>query len=180
MPSKPDPIAVAVLAALAFPALAAPALAQPRPEGRAAIVQKLVDCRKTADDAARLACYDRAAEALDQAEARGDIVVVDREQARKVRRQAFGLSLPSLSLFDRGESDEELNTVTGAVRAARQDATGRWTVTLDSGATWTQVDTSPLRRTPKPGMTVKIRKAALGSFMMNIGDQHAVRAKRVE
>jgi hypothetical protein len=180
MLSKPELVVVAAFAALAFPALALPALAQPRPEGRAAIVQNLLDCRKTADDAARLACYDQAAGAFGKAEAQGDIVVVDREQARKVRRQAFGLSLPSLSLFDKGESEEELNNVTAQVQSARQDGTGRWTVKLDSGATWTQVDTSPLRRTPKAGMPVTIRKAALGSFMMKIGDQHAVRAKRVE
>jgi hypothetical protein len=170
-------------AAAAFCALLAAggsAAAQNPPPDRAPIVQSLADCRKLTEDSARLACYDKAVAALDQAEARGDIVVVDRDQARKVRRQAFGLPLPSLSLFDKGESDEELNNMTAQVVTARQDGTGRWTVKLDSGATWTQVDTSPLRRTPRPGMPVTIRKAALGSFMMKIGDQHAVRAKRVE
>lgn len=172
--------AAAFSALLAAAAAGASALAQTAPPERAATVQALADCRKLSEDSARLACYDKAVAALDQAEARGDIVVVDRDQARKVRRQAFGLSLPSLSLFDKGESDDELNNMTAQVASARQDGTGRWTVRLDSGATWTQVDTSPLRRTPKAGMPVTIRKAALGSFMMKIGDQHAVRAKRVE
>ncbi len=172
--------AAAVSALLAAAAAGAVAFAQTAPPERVATVQALADCRKLTEDSARLACYDKAVAALDQAEARGDIVVVDRDQARKVRRQAFGLSLPSLSLFDKGESDEELNNMTAQVESARQDGTGRWTVRLDSGATWTQVDTSPLRRTPKPGMPVTIRRAALGSFMMKIGDQHAVRAKRVE
>ena len=179
--------AAAFSALLAAAAAGAVAFAQTAPPERVATVQALADCRKLTEDSARLACYDKAVAALDQAEARGDIVVVDRDQARKVRRQAFGLSLPSLSLFDKGESDDEkgesddeLNNMTAQVASARQDGTGRWTVRLDSGATWTQVDTSPLRRTPKPGMPVTIRRAALGSFMMKIGDQHAVRAKRVE
>lgn len=167
-------------ALLAVAALASPAAAQRTAEGGAEIIQKLVDCRSAADDAAQLACYRAAAEALVRAEAEGDIVVVDRVDAREVRRQAFGLSLPSLSLFDKGESEEELNTAVGQVRTARQDATGRWVLKLDSGATWTQVDTTPLRSSPKAGMPVMISKAALGSYKMKIGDQHAVRAKRIE
>jgi hypothetical protein len=146
----------------------------------AGIIQKLADCRNAAGDAAQLACYRQAADTLVRAEAAGDIVVVDREGAREVRRQAFGLSLPSLSLFDKGESAEELSTLVGQVRAARQDVTGRWVLQLDGGATWTQVDTTPLRRSPKAGTPVIITKAALGSYKMKVGDQHAVRAKRIE
>ena len=74
-------------------------------------MQQLLDCRKLADSAARLACYDKAAATMDQAEAKGDIVVVDREQARKVRRQAFGFTLPSITLFERGEKPEEISTM---------------------------------------------------------------------
>jgi hypothetical protein len=161
-------------------ALASPAVAQPKVEAPAVIIQKLADCRNAPDDAAQLVCYRQAADALVRAEAAGDIVVVDREDARKVRRQAFGLSLPSLSLFDKGESEEELGTLVGQVRAARQDVTGRWVLQLDGGATWTQVDTTPLRRAPKSGMAVIITKAALGSYKMKVGDQNAVRAKRIE
>lgn len=160
--------------------LASTAEAQPRPAGGSAMLQQLVDCGKAADDAAQLACYRRAADALVRAEAEGAVVIVDREEARTVRRQAFGLSLPSLSLFDKGESEEELSTLVGQARAVRQDSTGRWIVQLDSGATWTQVEATPLRTTPKVGMRVTVTKAALGSYMMKIGDQHAVRARRVE
>jgi hypothetical protein len=168
------------IALLALVALASPAMAQPKAEGGAAIIQKLADCRNTPDDAAQLACYRQAADALLRAEAAGDIVVVGREDARKVRRQAFGLSLPSLSLFEKGESAEDLSTLVGQVRTARQDATGRWIVRLDDGGTWTQVDAGPLRWPPKAGMPVMITRAALGSYKMKIGDQHAVRAKRIE
>ena len=156
------------------------AVAQPKPEARAAIVQKLVDCRKLTEDSARLACYDQAAAALDQAEAKGDIVVVDREQARKVRRQAFGFSLPSISLFEKGETQQELENVNGEVDVARQDGSGKWILKLKDGAVWAQIDTNELFKTPKPGMTVKIRKASMGSFLMIVDNQRAFRARRVE
>lgn len=155
--------------------------AQPKGEGgRTAIVQKLVDCRKLTDDAARLACYDQAAAALDQAEAKGDIVVVDREQARKVRRQAFGFALPSITLFEKGETKEDLENVTGVVAAARQDSMGHWIIKLEDGATWAQIDATELFKTPKAGMAVKIRRASLGSFLMIVDNQRAFRARRTE
>lgn len=169
------PLALAALAVAG-----APASAQPRPPERAAIVQSLVDCRKMADDAARLACYDQAAAVLDQAEAKGDVVIVDREQARQVRRQAFGFSMPSISLFERGESKEEIENVTATVKAARQNGAGKWVVELEDGAVWVQVDANELHKTPKSGMPVKIRQAAMGSFLMSIDGQRSFRARRVE
>lgn len=161
-------------------ALAPPAAAQPQARGGAALVEKLARCGQASDDAAQLACYRQAAGALVKAEAAGDIVVVDRTDARKVRQQAFGLSLPSLSLFDRGETEAELSTLVAQVRAAREDVSGRWIVQLVEGGTWTQVDTVPLRRLPKAGMSVRITRAALGSYKMSIDEQAAVRAKRIE
>ena len=161
-------------------AMTAVAGAQPKAEGRAAIVQKLVDCRKIADGAARLACYDEAATALDQAEAKGDIVVVDRDQARKVRRQAFGFSLPSISLFEKGETQEELENITGVVQTARQNGMGQWIIKLEDGAVWAQIDANEVFKTPKQGMAVKIRKASLGSYLMTVDNQRAFRARRTE
>ncbi len=168
------------IALFAFAALASSADAQPRPPAGVEVVRRLAECRTASGDAAQLACYRQATDALLGAEAAGEIVVVAREDARRVRRQAFGLSLPSLTLFDKGESEEELSTLVGQVRSARQDVTGRWTLQLAGGATWTQVDTSPLRKAPKAGMPVVISKAALGSYKMKVGDQHAVRARRIE
>lgn len=157
------------------------ASAQPAPAtGRADLVQKLADCRKVPDDTARLACYDQAAAAFDQAEAKGDIVVVDREQARTVRRQAFGFSLPSIALFERGESQEEVSNVTGKVASARMNGAGKWVVELEDGATWVQIDSNELFRYPKPGMEVRIRRASLGSYLMSVDGQRSFRASRAE
>jgi hypothetical protein len=166
-------------AALSAPSLAAPpAVGSAKGEGRAVMLQKLIDCRKIADNAARLACFDEAAAAMDQAEAKGDIVVVDREQARKVRRQAFGFTLPSLSLFERGEKPEEIDTMQGKIAAARQNSAGKWVIRLEDGAVWAQVDTNEVPNAPQAGDPVTIRKASLGSYMLSLGHHVAFRAHR--
>lgn len=167
----------AVLAALA---ISGPAVAQPKSQARAKLVQDLADCRKITEDAARLACYDQTATSLEQAEAKGDIVVVDRDQARQVRRQAFGFSLPSISLFEKGETQEELQNVTGEVAVASVNGAGRWTIRLTDGAIWVQIDNNELHRTPKPGNPVKVRQAAMGSFIMSINNGGGFRVRRVE
>ena len=161
--------------------LSAPgALAQSKVAGRATIIQELSDCRKLTADSARLACYDAAAAALEQAEAQGDIVVVDRAQARRVRSQAFGFSLPSLSIFERGEKQEDLANVAGQIDSARPNAAGKWVLRLEGGAIWEQTDTTAVSRRPRAGMPVNIRRAALGSFLLSVDDQHSFRARRVE
>ena len=154
--------------------------AQPKAEGRAQALQKLTDCRKLSDGGARLACYDEAAAGIDQAEAKGDIVVVDREQARKVRRQGFGFNLPSMAIFERGEKQEDIENVAGRIAAFRVDGASKWIIRLDDGATWAQVDANTLHRTPKIGMSVRIRRASMGSYLLSIDGQRAFRANRTE
>src|SRR5207248_2703996 len=86
------------LAVLALGVAAAQTAASPLP----AALQKLLDCHAVAADAARLACYDASVTELGRLISSGEIVVVDHERVAKVKRQAFGFSLPSLSLFERG------------------------------------------------------------------------------
>jgi hypothetical protein len=169
--------ATVLIAALAAPAMAAPA---PTAEVRAKVFQDVVDCRKIADPTQRLACYDQAAGVLDQAEAKGDVVVVDREQARKVRRQAFGFSMPSITIFERGEKPEEVATAVTTVTSAHKALSGKWTVKLDDGSTWSQVDLAEIPLDPKAGDKVKIRKASMGSYLMTIANQREVRVHRDE
>lgn len=172
-------IGLCLTAAVAFGAGAAQA--QPKARDRAATIQKLIDCRSLADGAARLTCYDAAAAALDVAEAKGEIVVVEKEQMKAVRKQAFGFSLPSLSLFDRGEKGEAaepLDRITATLAGASRNSAGKWVMELEDGAVWVQIDTEPLPRGAKKGSTIEIRKAAIGSFLVNVDKQRAIRATR--
>ncbi len=176
MTQMSKPLAGLVLALAATSALAGPAPA--KAPSRAAVLQGLLDCRGKSDNAERLACYDRAASAMDQAEAKGDIVVVDREQARAVRKQAFGFTLPSLTLFERGEKPEQIDRVSGVIAASRADANGKWVLRLEDGAVWRQIDGESPHRDPKAGMTVEIKSASMGSYLLSVDGQRAFRAHR--
>lgn len=178
MTQFPTRLKLVALGMAAFALSSAASAAEPRAAARTATFQNLIDCKGMTEAAERLACYDAAVSSLDVAEKQGDIVVVDREQARAARRQAFGFTLPSMAMFDRGEKPEDLDRVTTAVVRAYQGGDRRWTVELEGGAVWAQNDSEILARPPKAGSKAEIRKAAMGYFM-NLDGQRAVRARRV-
>ena len=154
---------------------------------RAAVLQAIVDCRPMTDTAARLDCYDAAAAKLDQAEASGQVVVVDKEQVHQVRREIFGLQLPSLDVFSMGgggkgatavDKADDVERIVETVKQAEKLQSGKWSVELESGAVWRQIDTNEITRDPHPGSKAEIRKASLGSYFMKLDGQPAVRAHR--
>ena len=161
-----------------FAAVGAARAAPPVAPVRAPTVQAVIDCQSVADGAQRLACFDKTVAGMAQAEVKGDLVTIDREQRRAVRRQAFGLTLPSLAMFDRGERPEEADRISAKVKSASQAAYGKWVIVLDDGAIWRQIDDNELYNSPHAGSQVAIRKAMLGSFFMNIDGQQAIRVHR--
>jgi len=177
--SRPAKIMLGVAAASGLLGLGA-ALAETAASPLPAAVQRLLDCRSVPADTARLACYDAAVDELGRLIKAGDIVVIDHERVATVKRQAFGFSLPSLSLFDRGEKAAELQQVSGVIASAYRSSEGAWVVELEDGAVWRQTDNEQLARAPRRGSKAEIRKAALGSFFMNIDGQRALRMQRVK
>ena len=141
-------------------------------------VQAVIDCRAIADTAQRLACYDAAVDALAKAQTSGDVVTLDRAQRRAARKQAFGFALPSFQFLDAGEKPEELNRIEETLASASQDAQGKWTFRMQDGAIWRQIDDEFLSRNPRPGSAIVIRRAMMGSFMLSVDGQPAVRAHR--
>jgi len=167
----------AALAVAALGVAAAETAGSPLP----AAVQKLLACRSAAPDAARLACYDAAVGELSQLIATGEVVIVDHKRVAEVKRQAFGFSLPSLSLFERSGAKDagELSRISGVVKEAYQRGDGKWMVELEDGGLWQQTDDEKLMQGARKGSKVEVRKAALGSFFMNIDGQRALRVMRV-
>lgn len=161
--------------------LAAPDATSPK---RAPELQAIVDCRALTDRDARLNCYDAAAAKLDQAEAAGQVVVVDKERAREVRKDIFGLQLPSLDIFNRGgggkllSAAEDVDRLTETIRKASQQADGKWVFELQNGAVWRQIDNSEVLPDPRPGLKVEIRKGAIGSFFMKVEGKSAFKVHR--
>lgn len=165
-------LALAVTAGAAY-------AAQPKPPGRAELVKELSACRAITDSTQRLACFDKTAAALDEAQSKGEVVVVDRKQVQEVKREAFGFNLNTLSVFNRpGTKEAEDESITAVAKSAFQNATGKWVVTLDNGAIWRQIDDENLSRDPRSGSQIHIRKAMLGSYMMNVDGQPGIRVHR--
>ena len=159
-------------------AAATAAVAAEPPSSPAPAIAAVADCRKIDDGAQRLACYDKTVAAMVEAENKGDLISLDREQRRAVRRQAFGFALPAFTLFDRGERPEDLNRVEDVLAWASQDAAGRWTLRMQSGAVWRQIDDEFLSRRPRPGSKIAIHRAMIGSFMLSVDGQPGIRVHR--
>jgi hypothetical protein len=157
-------------------AAAAAAAPAPPPSAPPASVQAVMDCRKITDDTQRLACFDTASAVLAKAEQSGDVVSLDRAQRNQVRHQAFGLTLPSIELFDHGEG--QLNDVKETLASAHQTAGGRWVFQMQDGQIWRQTDDEFLSREPHGGSVIDIRRASLGSYMLSVDGQPGVRAHR--
>ncbi|WP_336969521.1 hypothetical protein [Sphingobium aromaticiconvertens] len=164
---------------LANDALAAPP-SQPRPE----IFVRLLDCRTITDSAARLACYDRQVGAMETASQNDEVVVLDKEELKKTRRSLFGFSLPKLPFLGDNDGDQaegaqtEFTTIEAKLSAVRNLGYGKWSFRLDDGAEWQTTEAIPTR-SPKTGMAIKIKRAAMGSFMGSVNGWPSVRMKRV-
>lgn len=142
----------------------------------------LLACRDVADDAGRLACFDRESAALDAAAGKKEIAVLDREDMRKTRRSIFGLgflSLPFLAGRDEAGDDEGQDQLTATIASARSIGQDKWLFVLEDGARW-QTTEAVLYRPPAPGMTVQLRKATLGGYFASFAGSRQVRARRIE
>ena len=165
--------------ALAATTAGAPAFAQTSPGAtRPEALDRVVACRQITAAEARLACYDGAVAQFDTAQQQGDVVVVDRAQVREARRQLFGFQLPAVTLFDQGEKPESLEAIETTLVRGSQSGDNRWTFTLGDQSVWRQVDSERVTFRNREGEPVRIRRAALGSFLMTVGNSRAVRVRR--
>lgn len=146
---------------------------------RAEVLQKLIDCRSIPSDAERLACYEAQTAKIDAAEAKRDVVIIDRNQATKARKENFGLPAKPLIVGTQPALGEGVTDVTGKIRTAKLLNSKRWLLILDDGARWYQAESKTIRD-PKPGQSIRIRKASLGGFLANIDGQPATRVRRID
>ncbi len=150
-------------------------LAQSRPP----VFEELVNCRAIADPAARLTCYDAKVAAIDEAEKKDELVLADKTAMKEARQGLFGFSIPKLKIFGNDGKEDEKFELTAKIDSAYQASYGKWTIVLDSGARWVQIDTTVMRKDPQRGMEIKIRAAAMGSYFANVEGQRAIRMRRV-
>lgn len=138
----------------------------------------LRSCTAVKPDAERLACYDREAAAVLSAAQTGEVRIVERQEIERTRRSLFGFSLPSIGLLGSdSEVPDTLETTITAVRSTGQDA---WAIQVAEGSVW-QITNAPSRfREPKVGDPIVLKRAALGSFFIRVGNQLGVKGRRIQ
>lgn len=134
-------------------------------------VAALTNCREISDESARLSCYDLAALRLSEAQAQGDLVVMDRAAIQDNERRTFGLGVRLWRPQGNRVSDEEIQSITSTLAAARQVGAGkRWLLSLSDGSVWLQIDTADPYIPRASGQAVTIRRGTFGSYRMTVGN----------
>jgi hypothetical protein len=148
-------------------------------QSRPPVFEELVNCRSIADPTARLACYDSKVAAMDAAEKNDELVLADKSAMKEARKGLFGFSIPKLKIFGNDGKEDEKFELVAKIDSAYQASYGKWTIVLEDGARWVQIDTQVLRKNPVRGMEIKIRAASMGSYFANIDGARAIRMRRV-
>lgn len=167
-------------AAIAGLAMAVPASSKTQPLASAPppkIFQDMVRCRTIADSAQRLACFDRSVGVLAAAQASRDLYVADKEAIREARRGLFGFSLPKMRIFGDGDMEQDIDQIETTIAGIGQGQKG-YIFTLKDGARWMQTDGAYMDR-PKIGATIRIKRAALGSYFGSINGKPGFRIDRI-
>lgn len=137
---------------------------------------KLSECQEISSNETRLACYDERMAALRSATTTGEVVIVERAQVDAAKRAVFGFSTPSLPSVFGGDEVASLETT---LERATTAVDGSWVFHLTDGSTWRQIDNTRVSNPRnRHGEEVRVRKAALGSYFLNLGSSRAVRVRR--
>lgn len=144
---------------------------------RSDYLAKLAACRAIAGSAERLACYDEAAGALDDAVAARRVVVIDREEVRRTNRSLFGFNVPRIPFLSGGGDDEDIE-INSTIQSASALGNGRYRIAVVGNGVWNTLEPADAIRDPRAGNKVRIRRGAIGSYLMNIEGRRAVRVRR--
>jgi hypothetical protein len=121
---------------------------------RPKLFEDVVACKTIENAEQRLACYDE----------------------KEAKRGLFGFDIPKIKIFGGGEDVAEIEAVVKSVSVTRA---GIVSIVLEDGARWQQVDTKILNREPRAGSKARIRKASMGSYLVNFDGGPAIRMRRV-
>jgi hypothetical protein len=149
----------------------------------------LTKCRQIEEIAERVVCYDKIVDSQfpnDSSDADSSVKV---EETPPPEATESNVIPDAESLFGTNDAEakrlvetllaiEQISEIEAIVTDVRESANEKLTVTLDNGQSWRQVDNQPMRL--KSGETVIVRKASLGSFLMEKqSGSRSIRVKRV-
>lgn len=152
-------------------------------------LQRVYACAGIEKADERLACYDAAVGGLKQAEATGGVAVVSREQIAAAEKKAFGLgpatiadvakTAPAAAAATAPAQPDPLDKVMVSITSFTKSPRGQLRFVMADGQVWEEIDAGLGRLSSLPA-PAEIRKAALGSYLLKVGDRAAVRVRRVK
>lgn len=148
------------------------------PAGLPPAMISLIACRAIPAASDRLACFDRAAQNVQTGLSSGELLVVDRTQASAARRQAFGTATAPADILQPPRSEDRIDSIETTLVRAIQSADESWTFVLADGSTWKQTDAEQIYIRNREGEPVRVRRAALGTYLLVVGNSRALRVRR--
>lgn len=143
------------------------------------VFDNLLACRGIGDAAARVACYDTAVAALQEARDKKEVVVLDREGVKQAKRSIFGFSLPKLKLFGGSDKDEpEVTEITSTLSEVKPASYGLYFYALEDGSVWQTTEPQGASE-PRRGQSITIKAGMLGSYISHVGKDRGVKVKRI-
>ena len=156
----------------------------------AAAQSKGAECAAIDDPSARLACFDAAfpralrtspprpavAPAAPAAPAAAAAAVAADEPVSEARK--FGLSVRQRKAIEPKPAQAELTTTTAAVKTVRRLPPGYLLIGLDNDQVWQQTEIDS-HIWLEPGDQVTIRRAALGSYLLDTPGHYSTRVRRI-
>jgi hypothetical protein len=139
-------------------------------------VTAMTQCRAVPDPAARLACFDETAAAVERAREEKELIVLDKSEVRTTRRSLFGFTLPRIKFLEGDGKEEPESEIETTIDTVRSLGYGKWVVKTAEGASWQT--TEPMSDTPRSGAKITIKRGALGSYFLKVSGYKAVRAMR--
>jgi hypothetical protein len=157
---------------------ASPAFAADTKTNRPKVYTDIVACRALADAAARLACFDTATKALEDATDNRQIVMLDQNDVRKTKKSLFGFSLPKIPFFGESDAEQEaeFKQVEGDLTGVKSIGAGKYQFTVKDAGVWQTTEATPLLL--RDGKAFTIKRGSLGSFML-VMNGRGIRVKRV-
>ena len=148
------------------------------PQNPPQAILTLSGCLNIVTSAERLACLETATRALESAIRDGDVLVVDQNLASEARRQAFGTNSAPIDVLQSVQPTDRIDSIETTLSRASQGADDRWTFFLADGSVWTQVGSDRVSIRNREGEPVRVRRAAMGSYLLVVGRSVAVRVRR--
>ncbi len=145
------------------------------PAKGAALLDAIVDCRSRSEQAARLACYDRASADLVAARETRGLQVVDAAEGEEKRRSVFGLA--PAEQVRRADVAPPIAKLDGVIARVTPFGRDNFTLTLSDNSVWRTTDGA--RISPAAGDSISIRRAAMSSYLASFGGARGIRIKRL-